>query len=117
MFSGRRSPRPPTAKSADVKSYRPRMLPFIRHRPLQLVLIIVTILGVTYHLHPFERAGEDRITTETEWYGWPGQQDPRVEGHERRPSWGALKQQGARRLLRDNLREDRTYITTWPGLG
>lgn len=51
------------------------------------------------------------------WTGWPEQRLPTLEKPQRRASWGALKQQGAKRLLKENLRADKKYLTCFPSNG
>jgi hypothetical protein len=46
------------------------------------------------------------------WKVWPQQQIGRE-----RPSWGALRQVGARERIKENLREDKKYLISFTGSG
>jgi hypothetical protein len=46
-----------------------------------------------------------------EFWGWLAEENKRIRGEEtRRVSWGALKSQGAKATVRENLRDDRRYL-------
>lgn len=43
-------------------------------------------------------------------WGWLAELNKSIRGETRRVSWGALKAQGAKARLRENLRNDRRYL-------
>jgi hypothetical protein len=56
-------------------------------------------------------------SSKARWTGWPEAKTPGEDGYLRRPSWGALSRQGASWTMRANLRKDKKYLVTFPGLG
>jgi hypothetical protein len=56
------------------------------------------------------------IDTPGEHQTWDWVSEQRREGY-RRPSWGALRSQGAKAHMRDNLYPDKKYLNSYPVAG
>lgn len=87
---------------------------------LALCLVSWTILywpqwaGLTpRHLgHAHELWADVPFAEPEQFWGWLAEENKRIRGGEetRRMSWGALKSQGAKATVRENLRDDRRYL-------
>jgi hypothetical protein len=61
--------------------------------------------------------GDVPVQAEGEFWPWLNAENERLEPGKRRVSWGALKEQGAKSSIWENLRQDRRYLTTFLSSG
>lgn len=61
--------------------------------------------------------GDVPVNTEEEFWPWLKAENERLEPGKRRVSWGALREQGAKSTIWENLRQDRRYLTTFVSSG
>lgn len=97
---------------------------YMRYTIILAGLTLITSLVLLTQQHgsftntlPLSRLYGPAAGVQPVWQGWPEQLSPAAPGYRRRASWGALKRQGAGLVLNENLRRDRKYFITFPGLG
>lgn len=80
---------------------------------IRYLLPTLLVLGILYYYSTRSQLSSAQVPQKISredyvWLGWPSQQIG-----DKRPSWGALRQVGARERIKENLRKDKKYLISF----